>query len=276
MDSKFDILKVPSKHFSHRAEGALVQAIITHAVGFKTINEIFDAFDQYGVSAHYVIPQVSAREILAMTTLFEGQQILYPERVPVIQLVDDDKKSFHAGISNFGKFNALPGCEKGLNSCSIGIEFHSPGYANFDGSDQYTFGGFTEGQKETGIALMKHLIAEYHIPAANVFAHSTIAVGRKTDPGANFFWDELYEHGIGYLPTPKQMEAHIDTILFVQSKLKKIGFNTCPTSGELDEATHHNIDAYIMHYASHLWEHQNNDITVPLLDSLNGFDISFC
>jgi len=274
MDSKFDILEFKLQHYSKRSSQSTIKALIIHAVGIPDISNVFAAFNQYGVSAHYFVPQVTALELLEkMPDVFDGQSIRYPDSVPVIRMVHDEDKAFHAGVSSFRGFNLLPGCEKSLNECTIGIEFHSPGYACGDGSDLYVFGNFTKSQQDTGIALCKYLIDKHQSDALDVFAHSTIAVGRKTDPGPNFFWKELYANGIGYMPEPVEIIVEGNQIQFVQEKLQKIGFTTRTPQGELDKVTHECIDAYLMQFATHLWFGKNNLISADLISSLNGFRI---
>lgn len=40
----------------------------------------------------------------------------------------------------------------------------------------------------------------------------------------------------------------------------------------MDDATHQNVDAYIMQFASYLWENKYNDLSEGLLHSLEAFD----
>lgn len=210
---------------------------------------------------------------------FGDYQLNFPKQVPVIQFVRDENRAYHAGISSFGKFNNLNGCEKSLNSCTIGIEFHAPGYANGDGSDWYKFTEYTDSQKDVGIKLVSYLMKEHDIPSSNLFAHSTISPGRKTDPGALFFWEELNKVGLGYIPKSKPLDNEftneVEKISFIQNKLKSIGFVECPQNGKLDVQTHNHLDSYVMQFATELWTGQNIEITEELIGSINGFDISF-
>jgi N-acetylmuramoyl-L-alanine amidase len=273
----FDVLTYYSPHFSER-DGSKINAIITHSVGVP-LKEILSNFDHYQVSSHYIVPQIIAQELITlMPDEFGNVTIKFPNTIPVIQLVDDNKKAWHAGISSFSDFNNQPGCAKGLNPSTIGIEFHAPGYANGDGSDWYAFVPYTNGQKETGIKLISHLMSIYHIPNENLFGHSTISVGRKTDPGALFFWKELADQGFGYIPNPKKSnisaELKSEAITFIQNKLFDIGFINCPKTGELDSITRNNIDAYVLQFAPDLWVGKDTNLTQALIDNLNGFNIA--
>jgi N-acetylmuramoyl-L-alanine amidase len=245
--------------------------------GKVPLTQLFTVFDQYKVSAHYVIPQVTGRELVQlMPNEFGNATLRFPDQVPVIQLVNTNEKAFHAGVSSFSNFNSEPECSKGLNAGSIGIEFHAPGYANGDGSDWYAFTPYSDGQLSVGIALISMLAATYGIPPVNILAHSTISVGRKPDPGPLFPWQKLYDVGFGYLPeaTPNPITIIYGEsvyVPYVQSRLKEIGFINCPLSDKLDQATQQTVDAYTMQFASHLWEGQSTIITQELLDSLNGW-----
>lgn len=279
MPKTFDIIPFPFEHYSDR-EGASINSIVIHCVG-TSLEQLFNIFEEKQVSAHFVVPQITAAELQqVMPAEFGHCVVQFPDRVPVIQFVDPAKKAWHAGMSNFADFNQHPACSENLNACSIGIEFHTHGYANTDGSDWYKFTPFTVQQCTIGIALVEHLATSYAIPRQNILAHSTIAVGRKTDPGPLFFWRELFQQNLGYLPESKKIAGtfgadltNSDAVTFIQSKLQAIGFNNCVKSGELDDNTKTHIDAYIMQFAPHLWQHRHTPVTKELLDSLNGFDM---
>lgn len=275
---QFDILPCPSKNYESR-DDVQVKLIVAHCLGVS-LEEVFDIFlsEERGVSPHYFVPQIRGVDLLElMHDKFLSHKLKFPNQVPVIEFVQDDKKAYHAGVSGFASFNELSNCQSGLNSCSIGIEFHAPGYANGDGSDWYKFTKYTENQKDTGIKLIKYLVKKYDIPKSNILGHSTIAPERKTDPGPLFFWQELFDEGLGYIPQSKTVNKifnnESDKIKFVQSKLNLIGFHGCAINGKLDDSTIRVIDAYIMQFAPHLWKvSKRGAITDDLLDSLNGFN----
>ncbi len=272
----FDILRLSSKHFEERhtdVKSRNIYGIIVHCVGLP-LQEIFRVFDELKVSTHYLIPQITGLELKAlMPEEFGAQTLLFPDSIPVIQLVNDLNIAYHAGVSCFAN-------KENLNTCTIGIEFHSPGYGD-DNRNLYQFTHYTEGQRITGINLISYLIDKYDFPSTNILGHSTVSVGRKTDPGPQFFWKFLHESGIGYMPTPKPKssraylpEANLGRglIKWIQKRLLEIGFSTCPQTGELDEFTQRHIDAYIMQFSPELWNGKNTSPTLALAESLNGFD----
>ncbi|MBS0235981.1 MAG: N-acetylmuramoyl-L-alanine amidase [Proteobacteria bacterium] len=294
--TKYDIIQFASENYEPRKQGAKIVGVIVHCMGLA-LRESLDILTkaQYNVSSHYFIPRISGEALKSeFPDLFGNVVLQYPEQIPVIQLVADKDRAYHAGVSSFANWNELPGCEKGLNSCTIGIEFHSPGYMAKD--DKYKFSNYTDAQKELGIALIEDLMERHHIPATNLLAHSTIAPMRKTDPGPLFFWQELFDNGIGYLP--KSIIAGEDTgvvdtrlepiagvregytgvsdIYGMQAKLKQIGFD-CPQSGVVDEQTQYCISAYCLQFASMLWQPEIVGAEEPwnmdaFIASLNSFD----
>jgi len=264
----YNLQSKTDKDIANERNNTPIKCVIAHCIG-TPLAEIFDLFIKEGVSSHYFIPQITARELQKALPEFADIDFQYPDQVPVIQLVQDEKRAYHAGQSAFGGFNKLPGCEKGLNSCSIGIEFHAPGYG--ENGDWYKFAPYTEGQKATGIKLISSLMEKHNIPKQNLLAHSTIAPGRKTDPGPLFFWKELEEAGIGYLPKTIKSDSAVkseDAASLIKSKLKEIGF--CATEKDSDL-----IDSYIMQFASDLWGiRENHNFDELLLGSIINFDIN--
>lgn len=245
-----------------------------HCIGSPTLSAALTRLDECKVSAHYLIPQISGREVQQLLPeLFSHYSLNFPGRAPALQLVKDSDKAWHAGISSFATFNRHHECSKSLNPCTIGIEFHAPYYAGSDGSDWYQFASYSNLQEETGIALTGYLTNLHNIPKTHILAHSTIAAGRKTDPGPLFFWDKLNKAGLGYLPPyipPQEEEGN--KIRLLQQKLYEAGFTTCPINGALDGATKDNIDAFVMQFAPDLWRGKHTPLCDELLGRVEGFN----
>lgn len=120
----------------------------------------------------------------------------------ILQLVDEDKRAWHAGKSFWVG-------EMDVNSASIGIELQHPGH---------TFGyrSFMQEQIESCIALCREIVARHNILPQHVLAHSDIAPARKIDPGHLFPWRELAAAGIGLWPEdamPMAADTDIDRLL---------------------------------------------------------------
>jgi N-acetylmuramoyl-L-alanine amidase len=139
----------------------------------------------------------------------------------VVQLVDERRRAWHAGLSYWGG-------DTDLNSSSIGIELVNTG-------DE----PFPEAQIEALLKLLADLKARYKIPTANFVGHGDVAPGRKTDPSAYFPWRRLAASGFGLWcekPFPTPPEGFDE-----QLALAALGYD--PARPEADKA------AFLRHFA---------------------------
>lgn len=102
----------------------------------------------------------------------------------VFQLVDDDRRAWHAGIGRWGA------CDD-VNSRSLGIELSNDGASPFAAR-----------QMDALDDLLRQLMARHSIPATLIVGHSDIAPGRKIDPGPRFDWRRLARRGLAVWPGP--------------------------------------------------------------------------
>ncbi len=98
------------------------------------------------------------------------------------QLVDDDRRAWHAGA---GSWQA----REDVNSRSIGIELDN------DGASPFT-AALMNGLEE----LLATLLKRYDLPPKAVIGHSDMAPGRKIDPGPRFDWQRLARQGLSVWP----------------------------------------------------------------------------
>lgn len=154
----------PSPNFNERKDDAKIDLVIIHYTGMASteaaLTRLTDPKSE--VSCHYLIDE-------------EGN---------IFQLVDDDKRAWHAGVSSWrGKGD--------VNSRSIGIELSNRGHEPFT-------------DKQLGaLALLSHDLSHRHnIPPENFIGHSDIAPDRKQDPGPLFPWRKMASHDIGVWPQP--------------------------------------------------------------------------
>ncbi len=140
---------------------------------------------QEPVSAHYLIPSAPA----------------YQQGKPqVFQLVAEDKRAWHAGVSQWGG-------RSNLNDSSIGVEIVNAGFSETaDGRIWYPY---TADQVALLTSLAKNLIEKYAIAPENVLGHSDISPMRKSDPGPLFPWKSLAENGIGAWPDRQRVEKNL-------------------------------------------------------------------
>lgn len=148
----------------------------------------------------------------------------------IYRLVDEEKRAWHAGVSEWRG-------ETNINSASIGIEI-------VNGGHEFGLPEFPDTQINAVITLSKDIINRREILPSSVLGHSDIAPARKQDPGENFPWSGLAAAGIGLWP-----EGIIDDkrVLFeaqqrdrglaiAQRGLAQIGYGA-KVSGVLDEET---------------------------------------
>lgn len=203
-----------SPNFSDRSEK--IKYIVLHytEMNFKDAASRL-CNPSYEVSAHYLIKK-------------DGK---------IYQLVDDEKKAWHAGVSFWRGENAI-------NNSSIGIEIDSMG-------DSYS-----AEQMSSCTYLCKKLMNKYQITCENILAHSDISPNRKIDPGIFFNWKYLASEGIGIFhdiqadDTPEIMHYFGDSsthILKLQSDLLYFGYNT-PQTGDFDLGTNYVVRAFLSRY----------------------------
>jgi N-acetyl-anhydromuramyl-L-alanine amidase AmpD len=261
----YDVIDIPSQNFDDRA-GTPIQLIVVHCIGLDleaTIRGLTRKTGEdggRGVSAHYLIPQITAREFLSRYSgMIEGAlpSVLYPDAVPALRLVPEPLRAWHAGVSSWGDFNKLSGCERSLNSCSIGIEFHAPGYDD----ELVRFAPFTKAQIVTGARLMQDRCKRHALNPKNILGHSDIAPWRppgsgklKTDPGPLFPWRFLYEtYQLGFWPFSESSEGGgaLDLDKIPPHDLKKmlitLGYKLSE-GGEWTLSDDHVLDAFRMHF----------------------------
>ncbi|MBI2711600.1 MAG: N-acetylmuramoyl-L-alanine amidase [Bdellovibrio sp.] len=277
--AEFDVIDVPSENFGcnekNTGRGDLKPCLlVAHCMGTEfnhSLQILTLPVDKGGggVSAHYFIPQMTGREIVERFPEYvKGQKLLFPDQVPVFRLVKEEDRAWHAGPSRWGSLNLLPGCAAGLNSCSIGIEFHSPGYANGDGSNWFAFKSYSEGQIETARELISDIYRRWNLPKCGFLGHSDLTPARKTDPGLHFPWERFAAHGFGmwWQPAAEMPEfADSTEITYVQKKLQTIGYD-CPQTGNLDELTQRTISAFRMHFMKETWKCSNGQENDGLLN----------
>lgn len=148
-------------------------------------NERWNSKAAYMLVLHYTGMQSAeaALERLCVPDAQVSVHYLVDEQGQIFQLVDEDKRAWHAGV----------GCWRGetdINSASIGIEIVNPGH-------EFGYVPFPPEQMQAVIKLSADIVIRHGIKPFNVIGHSDIAPERKEDPGELFDWKSLAEHGVG-------------------------------------------------------------------------------
>ena len=151
---------VPSPNFEPRRPNLIVlHATEQHSVA-ESLETLRTGNSGGPVSAHYLVGD-------------DGH---------IYQLVDDDKRAWHAGPGHWGTITDV-------NNASIGIEIDNDGEETF-----------TEAQIASVIRLLGDLTSRLGIPRDQIIAHADMAPTRKRDPGFRFPWKRLADAGFGPWP----------------------------------------------------------------------------
>lgn len=188
----------------------------------------------------------AARDRLCDASAEVSAHYLVLEDGSVEQLVNEDKRAWHAGV---GSWNGITD----VNSASIGIEIVNGGH-NFPLADG-SLPPFPDMQILAVIKLCKEIIERHDIPQSNIVGHSDIAPARKEDPGEHFPWSGLAAAGVGLWPSDLTDD---DRVLFepndrdrgvaiLQRGLAEIGYRLSVT-GQLDDETQSVIRALQRRY----------------------------
>lgn len=206
---------------------------------------------QYQVSAHYLVPQ--------------GNQASH-----VYQLVPDQHRAWHAGVSQWRGVN-------NINFSSIGMEMVNLGFPAADGNlpaMQRHWYPYDDAQIQVVGQLAQNLVQRYQLKPYQVVGHSDIAPGRKSDPGPLFPWQQLYqEYGVGAWPDPSTVQSFMQNrpydgnVAGLQAKLSRYGYQLSQ-SGQLDQATANVIQAFQMHFRPASYDGRPDVETVAILDAL--------
>lgn len=178
--------KIDSKTYRAKSYDNRIKSIILHYTAINNEKSI-RALTEGQVSSHYLITD--------------------KEKDPIYSLVDDQKRAWHAGKSEFlGRTN--------LNDSSIGIEIVNLGYVSPKNVlhpqvtklksskesfiEKDLFIPYDEVQIKKVAFLVKELSEKYRVAPKFILGHSDISFDRKKDPGPLFPWKFLYEeYGVG-------------------------------------------------------------------------------
>ena len=197
------------------------------------------------VSSHYLIPE-------------PGDPTYRKSKLQVHQLVDENRRAWHAGVSHWGG-------KEGINDQSIGIELVNRTWchASDESKDPATgypericfFPDFDDGQ----LALLTDLldeILERHpdIRPTHIVGHSDVAPDRKIDPGPRFPWERLARLGHGAWFDEDTVIRYWERflkeplpLLNVQKALATYGYGL-ETDGEVDEHFRNVLRAFQLHF----------------------------
>ena len=237
----------PSINTQYQAQGqnSRVQYIILHYTSTDLAHSL-ELLTRGEVSSHYLIAENPAT---------------------VYRLVDEDRRAWHAGVSQWQG-------RTWLNGTSIGIELVNQGFD--DSPDGRRWQPFAPAQIEALIVLLKDIMQRHELAPGSILAHSDVAPQRKVDPGPLFPWQRLAEEGL--IPWPEAgavarqqalFEAQLPDVAWFQQQLAEHGYEV-PNHGQLDQATRNVIAAFQMKYRQANYDGEPDSETAALLWVLNN------
>ncbi len=230
--------------YQAKGQSSRVQYVVLHYTSTDLPHSLA-LLTQGEVSAHYLIGDTPAT---------------------VYRLVDENRRAWHAGVSEWQG-------RTWLNAGAIGIELVNQGYR--DGPDGRVWQPYSEAQIETLIILLKDLVRRHDLPIDSIIGHSDIAPQRKVDPGPLFPWQRLAEAGLIRWPDMRLVaerqviyQQTLPHAHWFQQQLAKAGYAVKMT-GQFDKATHDVLVAFQMKYRASHYDGVADAETAALLDVLN-------
>jgi len=212
---------VPSPNFDDRPDDTAPDMIVLHYTGMEDPQAALERLrdPEAKVSCHYLV--------------FEDGRI--------VQMVPEDKRAWHAGVSSWEGHNDI-------NGRSIGIEICNPGH-DFD------YPSFPSRQIAATTALCRGILARRAIRRDRVVAHSDIAPARKRDPGEKFPWKLLADSGVGLWIEPLPITDWLlmvpgdegEEVLSLQRALANYGYGV-PQHGQYEDVTAEVVRAFQRHF----------------------------
>jgi N-acetylmuramoyl-L-alanine amidase len=213
---------IQSPNWDDRSAEAVVDTLVLHYTGMKSGDEARARMcdPTAKVSAHYMIYE-------------DGE---------TVQLVPENKRAWHAGVSHWrGKDS--------LNDSSIGIELVNPGH-------EFGYRPFPAVQMNALVELSQEIVSRHPIPPRNIVGHSDVAPLRKEDPGELFNWLRLAQEGVGLFPIlplelPEVMELDLGMmsaeVESLQARLAEYGY-LLKMDGYFGNTTQATVKAFQRHF----------------------------
>lgn len=210
------------------------------------VSQNHDSRVQFLVLHYTVLDFEQSLRVLTTGGRVSSHYLVRDDPPTIYRLVDEDRRSWHAGASSWGT-------SANLNAASIGIEIVNPGWRDTPAGRVYA--PFPPAQIDAVIALVKDIVARHRIRPDRIVGHNEIAPGRKQDPGPMFPWKRLADEGLIPWPDEAQVAARraelaagpLPPIEWFQTRLARVGYLIAPT-GVLDTTTRNVLSTFQMKY----------------------------
>ncbi len=253
-----------------RAGLVLGLALLTGCASQVQIDKSYTSISQDSRVQFLILHYTYGNFESSLKTLTAGpvsSHYLVSEKPPVIyQLVDETRRSYHAGVSSWRGNTAL-------NGTSIGIEIvNAGGRPGPDG--KLVWAEYPKDQIDAVIALSKKIVKEHAIKPDRVLGHGDIAPTRKVDPGPKFPWKRFADEGLIQWPSETEVarrrpafEDKLPDVGWFQDKLMKHGYATVAT-GQMDRLTKDALASLQMKYRQSKFDGAMDAETAAILDVL--------
>lgn len=240
-------VKIDRSYTSENQDSRALFLVLHYTVGnFESSLKVLSQAKHGQVSSHYLVAE---------------------EPVRTYQLVDENRRAWHAGPSHW-KGHAM------LNSSSVGIEIVNRGWVKQpDGSVRYT--PFPEAQIDEVVALSAEIVKRHGIRPERIVGHAEIQPRSKQDPGPLFPWKRLHEAGLIAWPDEAfvaarkaEFEAQLPELKWFHDRLARHGYApvTLPNpDGSLDAYTRDCLASFQMRYRPAKYDGQPDAETAALL-----------
>ena len=236
--------------------------------GYRSVSQ--DSRVQY-IVLHYTASQLPrSLQVLTQGQVSSHYLISEPTKAnqaaTIYRLVDEDKRAWHAGDSQWQG-------RTWLNASSIGIEMVHRGFTVSPAGEKQWL-PWSEPQVEALIVLLKDIMQRHHLHPDAIVGHSDIAPQRKLDTGLLFPWARLAKAGLIHWPAAKAVAKYqasfteLPDVAWFQTQLAEVGYKV-PLHGQLDKETRNVLAAFQMKFRPELFDGEPDAHTAALLFALN-------
>lgn len=241
-DSPLVARVVPARNYDERRDGRRPDLLLLHYTGMTSAEKAIEwlaLHPESRVSCHYLVDEDGA----------------------ITQMVPEELRAWHAGVSHWAG-------ETDLNSASIGIEIHNPGY-------DLGYRDFPARQMKAVADLSRDIITRNHVLPWRIVGHSDIAPARKGDPGHLFDWRGLAREGVGVWVKPAALLGDDGLapgssgaeVAALQLHLWQVGYGVS-VHGRYDTFTEQAVLAFQRHWRQALCDGRADASTIATLSAL--------
>jgi N-acetylmuramoyl-L-alanine amidase len=228
-----------------------------------------DSYTAVGQSSRvqYIVLHYTSTDLARSLQLLTEEQVsshylIGDAPATIYRLVDENRRAWHAGVSEWQG-------RTWLNGTTIGIELVNQGF--YDGPGGRYWQPFAPAQIDALIVLLKDIMQRHQLPPGSIIAHSDIAPQRKVDPGPLFPWKRLADAGLIRWPVTAEVARlqevytqQLPDLLWFQQRLAEVGFEVAQ-DGRNTQATRNVVAAFQMKYRPANYSGQVDAETAALL-----------